>query len=347
MANTDEIRWQRGTFLKFYAKMKIRIGGANPMEILQGDEFEYDGTILKYAGSEIPSPGVRSAVREGWATQNDSDEPSISAFRPSRKIASAQSINRDLSRVQRDSADDMDTDHFDEETVFDVADRRPDGDKNLRARPNVMTRDHNQRGRMSVNPDVASSQDGVTVGRVRSAARIKHDVTDPRTDSAIQGLEQRGLGRPEMFTRGPVTTQREGVTIKTNMGGVDPGVNLSQEDQGVEIGRVRKTARGNAEGIEVVDTSNIRDKKPAKAGQKPAPAKAKKVDTSLPPQVRIARNIDPNFPSDWSFTGKLAERIARVKKHGPTPEFLDALYAAEGDQMRKALVKAFPKQFGG
>lgn len=354
--STEQIRWKRSEYRKFFAKMRIRVGGAHPVDILANDEFEYDGTILKYAGAEITSPGLRTAIREGWASESADAEASVSAYKPNRNVASAQTVNRDLSRVQRGQTQNMDTDHLDEETVLDVADRRQP-EANPRATPNVLLRDNNRRvNGMNFQSDASDSQEGVTIGRVRSATHVRHDVTAQQTPSVISELENRNLGRPELFNRG-TTVHREGVTIKTNVGQVDSGVSLSQDDEGVEVGRVHHSARVSSEGIEVTDTSNIRDKgrpdkgrpQPARSAApapKPAAAKAEpKLAAKLPPKVRIARAIDPHFPSDWSFEGKLADRLARVKQHGADPTFLEALYAAEGDQMRKQLEKAFPKQF--
>lgn len=144
--------------------------------------------------------------------------------------------------------------------------------------------------------------------------------------------------------------QIEGVSIKTNVGQMNRSAAiLESEDEGQIVGKVRHTASRMNEGIEIVDTSgrNIaRNVKPTKTAVVPAPApKAAPINTKMNPRIRIAVSIDPNFPKNWSFEGKLAERLARVKEHGPTEDFLEALYAAEGDQMRKVLQKEFPKQF--
>lgn len=351
--STDQIRWKRGEYRKFFAKMRINVGGAHPVAILAQDEFEYDGTILKYAGAEITNPGLRTAIREGWADEDaDSNSAAVSAYKPNRNVAAAQTVNRDLSRVQRGQTQNMDTDQLDEQTVLDVSDRRQPA-ANPRATPNVLTQGNNRRvNGMNFQSDTSDGQDGVTIGRVRSATHVRHDVTAQATSSVINELENRNLGRPEIFDRG-TTVQREGVTIRTNVGQIDPGVSLSQDDEGVEVGRVHHSARASSEGIEVTDTSNIRDKnrKAPTRTAAPAPTRtaakvASPAVSKLPAKVRIARAIDPQFPSDWSFEGKLADRLARVKEHGADPTFLEALYAAEGDQMRKALAKSFPKQFG-
>jgi len=337
-----DIKWQRGKFIKFFAKMKIRVGGANAVDIQKGDEFEYDGSILKYGGAEIPSPQARGAIKEGWATTSDDGKSDIAPVTPSRNVAKATSVNRDLSRVARGPSQQLQTDSQDEDTVLDVSDRRPDSKVNPRAQPRVMTSGDNRRS-MPVNGGLEEAQEGVSIGRVRTAAKLNTNVYSREAQQAKKEFtEMEGSG----FIPNGKTVVKEGVSIKSNVGRVDKNVHLSQDDEGTVVGNVRKTKSASTGDIEVRDTSNIRGEKKASNGgaKKPEPAK---IDVSVSPKIRMARRIDPSFPTDWLFTGKLAERLDRVKEHGATATFLEALYAAEGDQMRKLLEKTFPKQFGG
>ena len=73
-----DIRWKRGEFRKFFAKMKIRVGSVGNAAggvIQEGDEFEYDGSILKYAGAELQSTQLRGAVLNDWVTIDENDTP--------------------------------------------------------------------------------------------------------------------------------------------------------------------------------------------------------------------------------------------------------------------------------
>jgi len=346
----SNIKWQRGVFHKFYALMKIRVGAADPksipIDIQEGDEFEYDGQLLKYAGSEIHSPQLRGAIKNGWATFEAPDDTGgrVAAVQPNRSIAKAQTVNRDLSRVQRGSNGPIDTDSLDEETVLNVSDRR-DASKNPRATPQVLKSENNRRAStagMRVENGPHEDQDAVTVGRVRSPAKVVvKNILDDRSSGVISDIENRGLGRPEIYK----TVEREGVKVRTNVGNVDRSVQIDHDDGDSVVGSVRHS-KSSTDGIDVRDTSNIRNKT---AVSKATPSKASSsqaINTSLSPRIRAARRIDPSFPSDWSFTGRLVERLDAAKKHGVTPEFLEALYSAEGDQMRKLLEKTYPKQFG-
>lgn len=334
-----DIKWQRGNFLKFFAKMKIRIGGKDSVDIIhEGDEFEYDGSICKYAGAEFPQPGLRGAIKNDWASLTEGDVTPVSAFVASRNVAKSQTVNKDLSRVQRTAVGVMDTDSLDEETVLEVSDRGKMEKASGGQTPRVLKSDDNRRTAMTMNTSTADSQEGITVGRVRSQAKMVADVTvKPNLASDI---ENRGLGRPHLDKSAmKKVLHTEGVTIRTSVGSVDSSV-VEASDEGEIVGQVRHSARVSTEGIEVRDTSNIRN-----AGAKPKPV-SQTIDTKLPPRIRMARRIDPSFPSNWIFTGKLKERMDAVKKHGESPVFLEALYAAEGDQMRRLMEKTYPKQFG-
>lgn len=357
---TQEIKWMRGNFLKFIAQMKIRIGGVTiPLEIHEGDEFEYDGSVLRYAGAEHATAGVRGAIRNGWAVLDGNEPEHVESIHASRNIAAAKSINRDLSRVQRGGGGRVETTSLDEETVLDVQDRRPGSSSNPNARPAVMTQANNKKlaGTRVMGVVNAEDQGGEVIAKVRTAARVKHDVTRSDTQDLVQSLD--GAGGQPVYNR---TVHREGVAIKMSVGQVASAIGMSQEDEGVTIGQIRRSAKQSTEGIEVLDTSNSNRMPSRSAAARPAAVSVPsrpaappvrvdsekyKVDVKVSPKVRVARAIDPTFPADWSFQGKLAERLEAVKAHGASPRFLEALYAAEGDQMRKKLEETFPKQFAG
>ena len=342
------IKWQRGSYQKFYALMKIRVGAADPksipIDIQQGDEFEYDGQLLKYAGSEIHSPQLRGAIKNGWASLDSDGDSSVSPVKAERNIAKSQTINKDLSKVQRSGHNPLDTEVRDEEIILNVSDRR-DSKSDPKSRPNIMTHENNRRvstAGMRVETSEVEAQNAVSVGRVRSPAKINVDLTKNSSINA-RDIESRGLGQPEMFNE--KTIEREGVTIKTNVGKTNRNVQHSDPSAGSVVGKVRHSKTASSDGVEVRDTSDIRSKSnilPVKANTKAAPVE---IDTNVSPKVRMARRIYPSFPSDWEFTGKLKDRLAAVVKHGPDPDFLEALYTAEGDQMRAKLEEVYPEQF--
>ena len=357
-----DIQYQRGNFVRLYAKMKVRVGGKHDIIVEKGDEIEYDGMILKYAGMELSlGPTLRSSIRQGWFTDEIDDVDSgVSAVTPNRNVAKSQTKNTDLARVQRhDDNSAMSTDNSDEDTVMRVSDRRPGaapdknhpGGRNIRAEPVAVKKGWKSSG-LVINPDTVDEQDGVTVARIRTAAKAKpvdmYSSEVGRIKQKIDTMEGSGAIPVRQASRHREETyETEGVTMRaTGKMNRNAPVEIAQENDGEVVGQVnhrsKRASTGNNAGITIQDTSNIRAERAAKAAPKEV-----KIDTKVSPKIRMARRIDPSFPSDWSFTGKLADRMAAVKEHGATPDFLEALYAAEGDQFRKLLEKTYPKQFRG
>lgn len=319
-----DVKWKRGEFKTFYAYMKVRIGGKDlPVDAIhQGDTFEYDGTMLRYAGAEFPQPGLRGAVKQNWAGLTSDQTDAIRQDITPRQVAKSQTINRDLSRVQRAGGEAMETDSLDEETVLQVSDR---GKIEQKEQPRVMVASNNRRIQMSAE----DSQDGVTVGRVRSPARVKADVLDPRNASLTKDIENRGVGKPELF-------QKEGVTVSTNVGKVSGPV-VIDEDQGVTVGRVRHTDNTSTEGVSVKDTS----------GSAKGKKMAKKSSVKMSPKLRVAMKVFPAFPQDWNFYATKEEKLARIEENSDNPDFLDAVYASESASIKKVLVSNYPNHFAG
>lgn len=350
--------FQRGKFKKYWATMKLRVGGSNvPVDILQGDEFEFDGTILKYGGGEYTSPQIRGAINAGWATDSRQGQSHVQAHRSTRSVAKSTSVNRDLSRVQRNDPNALGTDHSDEDTVMDVSDRRPQqtGKRvlnvpNDKAPPRVIQ----SRG-MEITSD--GDQEGVSVGRVRTAAKVKADMTTSQGQSVASRLSKiEGSGfvpHGSDRARGHNVLQKEGIIISTNVtGGRVGSVEMSDMDEGEVVGQVRNSGRRTVEGISVEDTSNIRERR-AQAErtpkvQKPA-AKTVKVasdEGGNASKIKTARTIDPKFPEDWNFFAKLDDRIKLIKKNDKNRKFLQALFVVEGASIRAHLTKTYPKMFG-
>jgi hypothetical protein len=365
-----DLQYQRGQFHTLYAKMKIRLGGTGPngvphnIAFEKGDTIQYDGSVLKYAGMELPvGPSMRSSINQGWFTDDPEEIDNLpEAVIPTRNVAKSQTKNTDLQRVQRRDDVAMETDHHDEDTVMNVSDRRPDahadqhnpGGRNIRAEPRKITaatmprKGFKSKG-LVINPGEIEEQDYTPVARLRTSAKAKVDMYSPEAGQLKHKLDNlSGSGAiPLRQRQREETFEQEGVTIRTTAKMPrNAEVEIAQENEGTVVGKVRhssKKATGNAEGISVTDTSNIREERAAAKKN----AKSAGIDTKVPPKIRLARSIDPSFPLNWSFDGKLKDRLAAAKKHGATPVFLEALYAAEGDQMRKMLEKTFPKQFGG
>lgn len=335
-----EIAWKRNQFHTFIARVKIRVGGNNgaqPFEILQDDEFEYDGSVCKYAGAEHQTPQLRGAVRDGWASmagESEEQEPVREApapFRPTRQMAKAQSKNTDLSRVQRNAPAAVHWDDHDEDVVLRVDDRREAMDP--RTRVGHVTAQHNRRhiaqdgrkpvmagGRTELGFATASDyakQDHTPISRITTPATVKVDIT--RNPGAAQVIESRasaehGAGR----FHGDGYSQEfstEGVTMRTNVRQMSRGGAVETWDSGDEgelVGYVRETdQRPSREGVTVRDTSNVRASghRPAASSRKPQPAK---------PGVKVAAARKPQ-PKKLAASRKPVAQQSAAKEVSAAP----------------------------
>lgn len=320
-----QILWKRNDFYTFTAQMKIRVGGLNNMpsvDILSGDTFEYDGSICKYAGAEFPQPGLRGAIKEGWATV-DPNAGIPMARSASRNVASSKSVNTDLSRVQRQGGNSPIERSDDEETVLEVGDRQAAMDPVTRR--GHLTATHNRRDTrgMVVEASDLDSQDHTEISRIKSPAKVKVDVLN--NPNAARDIEMRtseqGYGRyagqrPQRNT----VVHQEGVQIMTQVGSPDAGIG------GEETGEV------------VAEVKTVEARTP-----KAKPASKSKGGKKESPKLIQATKIYSDFPQDWNFFGKVEDKLARLKEIKPTAELLDALWASESGSTKKALQKAYPK----
>jgi len=339
-----QIKWQRGKYLTFYAQMKIRIGGKDTYDIQKGDCFEYDGSIVKYAGADFAQPGLRGAISEGWATLDES-EARIAPVRPERKVAKARSVNTDLQNIQRDTARVLTSNDLDEETIIEVG-----------ARAEARAAGENDGGHLSQSNTmrIASSlqdQDGVTVSRVLSPASIKVDVTEqPGMVAQIQGRSfESGYGRADGASGKRKVVRQEGIEVSVT-GDMTSDVISYDSDGGNVIGSVRDSAKLSSEEVRAHAIGGAKEPKMAKE-KKISKAKSKSSGNGssgngkVSPKLQVAREVDPSFPDDWNFFAKAEDKLSRIKDMDASPEFWQALLKAEGKKFLKLLKQEYPNQF--
>jgi hypothetical protein len=353
----SQIQWKRGQFLTFFAKMKIRIGshaGSEPVDILAEDEFEYDGTICKYAGREFPQPNIRAAIREGWATLNNQSGDLPVANIPSRDMAAVISKNTDLSRVQRSGRKVLEKDSLDEETVLNVADRSNVRDNNT-GRGHLDSA-HNMRKSstagtfrgLEVQASELDSQEGTIISSIKSPTKLKLDVI--ANPNAVRDIEQRSSDNGFGMCDVPRSTTREGIEIVSNVGNVSKQVQNEYADDGEVVGKVRNAnfPTKSVEGITISDTSSAPQRRMETEKPPIVNSKLVKIDSNsdnVSPKLKMALRIYPNFPLDWNFYAKSQDKLSRIKQLGADSDLLTALYAVESSGMKTTLKQEYPKHF--
>lgn len=332
-----ETQFKRNEFQTFYAKIKIRLGGEkNSYSIEKDDEFEFDGTVCKYAGMEFSQPGLRGAINRDWATKDQNDHTPIQSQRPSRDIASAVSVNRDLSRVHRQNRDSVPVDSLDEDTVLEVSDRKAAMQDPRRG---SLTKSDNRRiasRGLSFETSELDTQDGTVVSRLKTPTKAVVDVV--KNPNRARELEMAsyddGYGRAEIV---------EGVSIRTNIGNLSNSIESDLDESENVVGRVRNTSSTSVEGIEVRDTSNIRNKEGNR--RKVVSPTVEAIESSLPTgsKLEVARAVYSAFPGDWNFFAKLDDKLQRIESIGPNKQLIKALLAAESKSLVKVLKEKYPK----
>lgn len=342
-----DIKWQRNQFIKFFAKIKIRVGGSpNSYTIEIGDEFEFDGTVCRFSGSEFPQQSLRGAIKSGWASPEKDDTSRVEAFVPGRSIASATSVNRDLSRVQLMQNSNMGMDSLDEDTVINVGDRQ----SAMRdpARGHLKNTDNRRTAKvrgMSVGSSDVDDQQGVVISTLKTQTHRVVDVAaNPGVARALETASyDEGFGRANVV-------HREGVTITSNLGRMSGAIVLDEDGgDGEVIGRIRDSSTRSREGVSIQDTSNIRQKtvKSRAAAAAPAPKKAAPAPAPQPApttdKLGLAQSIYPKFPNDWNFFAKTEDKLRKVDEIGATKPFIQALLASESKPVKKLIKEKYSK----
>lgn len=337
--DASEIKWKRHEYHTFYAKMKIRLGDKNTSYTLdKGDEFDFDGTMCKYAGAEFSQPSLRGAILNGWASLDENDNRRVQPRVAVRNVAKATSINRDLSKVQLQDPDSMETGDADEDTVLEIGDRRAA----LEDRRHLTTADNRRKPRVAglrVEEGI-EDQEAIVVSRIKTPARRSVDVAaqpNKAREIEMSTSYDAGFGR---------SRQVEGIDIKMNVGSVRGTVPVSEgiDDEGEVVGKVRQSAKiRSVEGISITDTSNIRN--PPKVRRvDPAPAPSPAEASSDPKhKLSVAQSIYSKFPADWNFFAKSEDKLARIEQLGANKTLIQALMASESKTMRKVLAERYPK----
>jgi len=78
---SGEIKFQRNNFLRFRSVDKIHLGAIN-LDVYKGEEFEFDGQVLKYAGMEHSVPQLRAGIKAGWFVLADTEVSEDEGYKP-------------------------------------------------------------------------------------------------------------------------------------------------------------------------------------------------------------------------------------------------------------------------
>lgn len=136
--------------------------------------------------------------------------------------------------------------------------------------------------------------------------------------------------------------ESSGFRVTTSVGG---GTEISDGD-GEIVGRVGdKQETFEQEGVRFTTTNGPRRQQPP-ARLEPAPA-PRIAGPSAEVRKKIAKAICADFPDNYLFELSSKKKLARITAdYEDRPDVLQAIFAAEDDEMKSLLVKEFPAVFG-
>jgi hypothetical protein len=111
----SEFEYERGAFYTYVVR-SVFTDGQMDMRFNVGDEFEYDGTIMRIGNEETTSQRIRGAIKHGWAARLGSPKTQLQAPRANIKISAALPENRERGMVE------MSVERFEDERVVGTLD---------------------------------------------------------------------------------------------------------------------------------------------------------------------------------------------------------------------------------
>jgi hypothetical protein len=310
----NAISFKRGDFKVYYSKTKIRVGTNDKQVVIEdGQEFEYDGTTLKYDGLEFGASSLRGIFSRGWASPfpDDPQPPIHNSGNVERNIASAKVKTSDFSRVHRMSSDSMTSVRVEDQKVLDI---------NRRTAVIASGERVSSENVQVVKNDPAS---GRVIARVKVPAKVV--VNDMHLDSGEnrRRIEEAGDGKPIYLDQ-----KANGVSITTNTPS-RMGARVIESDQ--------------EEGYQIIGQVAGRESRLETNVPVPLSFRPQKDEDSL--KIAAGRLISPLFPKGWDFKLKLSDKIETVVAMKPNKALLQAFWLVESDAFRKSLLKSFPNVF--
>jgi len=316
-----KINWQKNNYQTFYAYTKISIGSKDSpiMYIESEDEFEFDGTTLRYSGAEMNKPSLRSVIeKRGWAGTEPNGH--VKPFVVNRKVAKSKTVRTNMGATDIEKEDIMVV----EEDDIAIS-RVKSGDERIADSISTTV--------MSNNDPV--SDEGMVVGMISSSNNSVIDMSSGhgntiethkqvRMASDTSGEQKAKGGQRRVIRDGMIVGRISSPTrFTTDMS--KSNLTAKAVENTVGTGRV------------IVEEQPERIVKPA--AKKPA---AKKPVAKTGSKVEIAKSIYSGFPDKWNLFGKKDWKIEQIKNYGEHPDFIRALYAIESKSMKKYLVSKYP-----
>jgi len=367
----DQIRFKIGTFQNFISTRSFALGSFDT-QIGSGEEIAFDGSTVQYAGNEYSFPNLRGAIKAGWLVlAEEYDEGNPDYGRPvsaNIKVRHPTEGGNPLNPQKRMIA----TTESDEQIVGNIAEHAANTKAANAQRP--------QRATMATSADV-EAQDGIPVRSLKTPAVSKTTMTSETAGSALRDAESvqidagKGVSEDEMLAKmsaderdeylakkgsakakympdntevrrvvaTAVTSDKnessEGIKRKASVGGgIETADPLDPGDKAEETSHT-------VEGMTFKNTNGPQDK----TQPHPRSEAAKEVSGASEEARRtVAKAVCPDFPESYDFGASPRKKLARLTADfEDRPDVIRAVFAAESDNFKAALVDEFPTAFQG
>lgn len=373
------IRFRRNEFQSFIATRTFAVPGF-PSGIPRGAEILFDGAMADYAGVQVGCPQLLGAIKAGWLVAAEAyDEAAVEAPRPAGiQVRHATEGGNPMRPGQGRTI--MTTTESDEREVNSNIRTRAKETSQRNAAP----RNIRPKAASAPLPRGVEPQDGVEVRPLKtlSGEKSKHAVTTLTGNNTMAAVAEvtkgsviepgRGVTEEEMLARmteeeqalylaekesrkaqyvdleaAPVPVRQirtasqqsqDGIRSTVSVGGGTAAVDLS----GVN-GKASEATVTYEDGIKMTNTNGPRQGvQPAR----PAPAVVVK-PANEDARRRVAKRVCPDFPDNYDFSLPPKKKMARLMAdYSDRPDVIQAVYAAESDEMKSLLEEEFPEALG-
>jgi len=184
----------------------------------------------------------------------------------------------------------------------------------------------------------------------KEALRAQYVNDTPKTKALPRPNGDRVVGRVQSKAAG----HHEGMKFTNSIGKGGSGA-IGQEHDGVVVATMGKdeVETFESEGMKFTTTNGPKNGRKAvvvpvvqKEGTKPSADAPKPVPANLDTRRKIAKMVCPDFPETYDFNLSPKKKIARLTADfEDRHDVLQAVYAAESDDMKELLLQEFPAAF--
>lgn len=322
-----EIDFKAGEFQDFRAVTKFHVGQIE-RDIVEGEVLQFDGQIARIGGSEQPLSSLRGAIKVGWLVPSSD---TTTRYRPKSAQAPmrpAQGPDREKRTVGVQTVTD------DERDLGSVKAVRDRGDGIVK--------------RNAVIRDDTDGSEGVPVGKIRSPAVRKTELTGTNATKISQEIQKTDntagtsgrLVEPiaKVTVTGDVEEARVGSNVEELLGQTavsssKPTPGPAGEGDSPHLTAAEKAEKARAARLAQVGKS---------AATPPAPAEVEaEIPADAEDRLALVRTVIPEFEWDLSRQWRLRVKDA-LEKQGE-PLYFIGILAVESDAVKKHVQAAIRK----